>query len=155
MSDCISNPWYFDEQIVDPDGQAFAAHGVDATEGKPASASTAQGGLSGISVARLAIHDSGKPDTLAVCATQPTLAGTIVEIEDHAHGTGGSQAICTDQALTTELSGYSSVAAACQTNTHVCSGHSNEPSKSNSSRGFDRAALSTWQQQTDKAIRNT
>nr|WP_294525521.1 cellulase family glycosylhydrolase [uncultured Rhodopila sp.] len=146
-------------QIIAPDGQPFTAEGVGVVEGNQPSAATLQSDFPGINFVRLAIYDYQSPASLAAYVDQLTSAGIVVEIEDHsnnANNTGGGEGtIFTGQALTTELNWYSSIASTFANNPNVWFGTNNEPSEVNSSGNTDPAALSTWQQQTYNAIRDT
>ena len=91
---------------------------------------------------------------------QLTSAGIVVELEDHSNSNGtnaggGSGNIFTGQQLSSELSWYSSVASAFANNPYVWFGTDNEPSEIDASGNQDPAALSTWQQQTYNAVRDT
>ncbi len=129
-------------------------------EGNQLSASTLQSDFPGINFVRLAIYDYASPAALSAYVDQLTSAGIVVELEDHtnSNGTnagGASGNIFTDQELSTELSWYSSVASAFANNPYVWFGTDNEPSETDSNGNQDPAALSTWQQETYNAIRDT
>ena len=146
-------------QITGPGGQPFIAAGVGVAEGNQPSAATLQSDFPGINFVRLAIYDYQSPSELAAYVDQLTSAGLVVEIEDHSNNSGntggGAGTIFTGQALTTELNWYSSIASAFANNPDVWFGTNNEPSEIDSSGNTDPAALSTWQQQTYNAIRDT
>ena len=144
--------------IVDPNGNAFVAHGINVMEGNEPSAATLQQDFPGINFVRLAIYDYASPDSLASYVNDLTSHGIVVELEDHnnnAGNAGGSQGqIFTGQALDTELNWYSAIASAFQNNPDVWFGTNNEPSEIDSSGNTNPAALSDWQKATYDAIRN-
>ena len=147
-------------QIIGPNGVPFVARGIDVMEGNQPSASTLQSDFPGINFVRLAIYDYASPTTLAAYVNQLTAAGIVVELEDHTNSTGSnaggsSGTIFTGSQLTTELNWYSSIATAFKNNPYVWFGTDNEPSEVDASGNEDPAALSTWQQQTYNAVRDT
>ena len=146
-------------QIIGPGGQPFVAAGIGVAEGNQPSAATLQSDFPGVNFVRLAIYDYQDPSSLAAYVDQLTSAGMVVELEDHSNDAGntggGAGTIFTGQALTTELNWYSSIASAFANNPNVWFGTNNEPSEIDSSGNTDPAALSTWQQQTYTAIRDT
>ncbi|MEA2738760.1 MAG: mannan endo,4-beta-mannosidase, partial [Acetobacteraceae bacterium] len=147
-------------QVVGPTGQPFQAHGIDIMEGNQPSASTLQKDFPGINFVRLAIYDYANPASLVSYVTSLTSQGIVVELEDHSNSNGSNAGgssgnIFTGSQLTNELSWYASISSAFKSNPYVWFGTDNEPSETNASGNQDRAALSTWQQQTYQAIRNT
>lgn len=149
-----------DGKIIGPTGTPFVARGVDVIEGNQPSASTLQADFPGINFVRFAIYDNASPTTLASYVNQLTSAGIVVELEDHSNSNGsnagGSQGVIfTGTELTTELNWYSSIGSAFKSNPDVWFGTDNEPSETDSSGNNDPAALSTWQQETYDAVRDT
>lgn len=146
-------------QVIGPNGTPFIARGIDVLEGQEPSAGTLVTDFPGINFVRLAIYDYASPAALSAYVTSLTAQGIVVELEDHNNNSGnaggGSGQIFTGSALTTELNWYSSVASAFAGNPNVWFGTNNEPSEIDSSGNTDPAALSTWQQQTYQAIRDT
>jgi Cellulase (glycosyl hydrolase family 5) len=141
-------------QIIGPNGSPFVARGVAVIEGNQPSVSTLLSDFPGINFVRLAIYDYPSPDSLAAYVNSLTSQGIVVELEDHNNGAGnaggGEGSVFTGSQLTNELNWYSSIASAFKNNPDVWFGTDNEPPDNPSA-----AALSTWQQQTYQAIRNT
>ena len=149
-----------DGQIIGPDGSAFIARGVDILQGNEPSVSTLESDLPGINFVRYAIYDYADPSALSAFVNSLTSQGIVVELEDHTNSTGtnagGSEGtIYTGQQLTTELNWYSSVGSGFKDNAYVWFGTDNEPSETDSSGNTDPAALSTWQEETYNAVRDT
>jgi hypothetical protein len=145
-------------QIISPDGSAFVARGIDVMQGDQPSVSTLLNDFAGINFVRLAVYDYANPASLAAYVNSLTSQGIVVEIEDHNNNAGnaggGTGAIFTGSALTTELNWYSAIASAFASNPYVWFGTNNEPSEIDASGNTNAAALSAWQQQTVQTVRN-
>jgi hypothetical protein len=149
-----------DGQIIGPNGEPFIAAGIDVMEGNQPTLSQLQSDFPGINFVRLAIYDYASPAALESYVDSLTAAGIVVELEDHSNSNGsnaggGSGVIFTGSQLSTELSWYTSIATAFKSNPYVWFGTDNEPSEVDSSGNTDPAALSTWQQETYNAVRDT
>ncbi|PPQ27550.1 carbohydrate-binding domain-containing protein [Rhodopila globiformis] len=140
-------------QIIDPNGQVYVARGVNVGIDVQVPASQLLADFPGLNFVRLAINTYPTPASIAAYVNSLTSQGIVVELEDHttstgSDGGGGVGSVFTGQELTNELNWYSSVASYFKNNPYVWFGTDNEPPGPG-------AALSTWQQQTYDAIRNT
>lgn len=138
-------------QVLDPAGKVFTPRGIAISPAQMGDANQVLADFPGLNFIRLTAFDYGSPDTYAAFIDTMTSHGIVVEFEDHtssdgANG-GGSRGIAyTGQLLTDELNWYSSIARAYASNPYVWFGTDNEP---------PTVGLSTWEQQTYNAIRNT
>jgi hypothetical protein len=141
-------------KIIGPNGAAFQPRGINLYEDQMGAANTVLSLFPGINIIRLACFNFNSPSYYQAFVNQMTAKGIVVLIEDHSNngGNAGGSAgtIYTGALLNSELSWYSNLASAYSNNPYVWFGTNNEPSENPSA-----AALSTWQQQTYNAIRNT
>lgn len=116
--------------------------------------------FAGITIVRVPSYSYWSPSTFSTYINRLTSIGIVVVLENHqnfnadgssAGNAGGSQGVVlTGALLTNESNWYASLASFFITNPLVWFGTNNEPSTNPSA-----AALSTWQQATYTAIRNT
>ncbi|MEA2775425.1 MAG: mannan endo,4-beta-mannosidase, partial [Acetobacteraceae bacterium] len=146
-------------QVIGPNGTTFVARGIDAMQGNEPSVNTLQNDFPGINFLRLAVYDYASPASLASYVNSMTSQGIVVELEDHNNGAsnagGSGGTIFTGATLSNELNWFSSIATAFKSNPYVWFGTNNEPSEIDASGNTNAAALSTWQQQTVQAVRDT
>jgi hypothetical protein len=138
-------------QILDPTGQVFTARGINLGAPDMADANQVLADFPGINFVRLNINSYQPPEAYAAFVNTMTSHGVVVEFEDHVSSdgsdSGGARGVAfTGQQLTNELNWYSSIAQTYASNPYVWFGTDNEPP-------ID--GLSTWEQQTYNAIRNT
>ena len=147
-------------QIIGPDGNPFDGRGLNLYDSQMSSACSSSDCspllrlFPKLSVVRLACFSYQDPSAYQSFIDTLTSRGVVVELEDHSNngGNAGGSAgtVFSGQQLTDELHWFSAIASAYAGNPYVWFGTDNEPSENPSA-----AALSTWQQQTYQAIRNT
>jgi hypothetical protein len=138
-------------QVLDSAGKVFTPRGIAISPSQMGDANQVLADFPGLNFVRLTVFDYQSPDTYAAFINTMTSHGIVVEFEDHTSSDGlnggGARGIAyTGQLLTNELNWYSSIARAYASNPYVWFGTDNEP---------PIAGLSTWEQQTYNAIRNT
>jgi hypothetical protein len=138
-------------QIVSPSGNTFTAEGINVYDSQMGDASQILTDFPGIDFVRLNVYSYQSPSAYASFINTMTSAGVVVELEDHTNSTGansgaGAGTAFSGSQLTNELNWYRSMASAYASNPYVWFGTDNEP---------PAAGLSSWEQQTYNAIRDT
>ncbi len=138
-------------QIIDPNGNVFYARGINLYDSQMGDASQVLAAFPNVNFIRLNVYSYQSPSAYASFIQTMTSRGIVVELEDHTNSNGsnaggGQGSAFTGQQLTNELNWYASVASAYKSNPYVWFGTDNEPPPE---------GLSTWEQQTYNAIRNT
>ena len=138
-------------EIISPNGSVFTARGINVYDSQMGDASQILADFPGINFIRLNVYTYQSPSAYAAFIQTMTSDGVVVELEDHTNSTGsdaggGTGTAFTGSQLTNELNWYSSIASAYASNPYVWFGTDNEPPS---------GGLSTWQQETYNAIRNT
>ena len=138
-------------EITSPNGSVFTARGINVSDLQMGDASQILADFPGINFIRLNVYSYQSPSAYAAFIQTMTSHGIVVELEDHTNSTGSDAGGATGTAftgsqLTNELNWYSSIASAYASNPYVWLGTDNEPPS---------GGLSTWQQETYNAIRNT
>ncbi len=138
-------------QIISPTGTVFTAQGINVFDSQMGDASQILADFPGLNFVRLNVYSYQSPSAYSAFIQTMTADGVVVELEDHTNSTGsnaggGAGTAFTGSQLTNELNWYSSMASAYASNPYVWFGTDNEP---------PGAGLSTWEQETYNAVRNT
>ena len=138
-------------QIIDPNGNVFTARGITLNDGQMGAADQALADFPGLNFVRLSIYSYQNPSAYASFIQDMTSHGVVVEVEDHTTSTGSNNggsagSAFSGQQLSDEMNWYSSMASTYASNPYVWFGTDNEP---------PNAGLSSWEQQTYNAIRDT
>jgi hypothetical protein len=154
-------------QMYDPNGNEWFGRGVNIQDGTvdPSTGAPFLTTLPGLNIVRLPVGAYDDPTHFDALVDALTQHGVVVIIENHqnfnadgssAGDAGGSQGVIfTGSLLSTETTWYTNVASHFKSNPYVWFGTNNEPSENDPNGGFDPAGLSSWQQTTYNAIRDT
>jgi len=112
-------------QIIDPNGKAFIARGINVFPGQ-ADAATILKTFPGINAVRVAATPGTDPGAIDSLVQGLTPKGVVVVVEDHS-SSGGNPNTSSGQGLASEASWYGGLAGKYQNNPYVWFGTANEP----------------------------